>query len=127
LIVKPIRALCPTPRHHTITWRNLPAEDVIFLCASLRGLHRDHVQCHELGHLLAGHLQTAAGYTPGGDSGLAGAAEWMLPRQCDYGSAHEREAEHIAELILARVRQAIPGVRGRANPRTVSGFGSALR
>ncbi len=105
----------------------LGSEDVIFWRADLSGVHRDHVICHELGHLLCGHLEGGNAYTAGTDADLAGAVAIMLHRQCQYGERKEREAEEIADLILSRVRQRIPGAINAATQKAVSGFGAAMR
>lgn len=105
----------------------LAHEDVIFYREDLAGLYRDHVLCHELGHLLAGHLEGPEAYRPGSDDDLAHAFAVMMQRQCQYGEARERTAEEIAELILARVRQQIRGVRDLSTERSVRGFGAAMR
>lgn len=104
----------------------LADEDVIFYRDDLVGLHREHVLCHELGHLLAGHLEGPEAYGESSDD-LAHARVLMLNRQCQYGEARERVAEEIAELLLARVRQQVPGIRDMTTARSARGFGAALR
>ncbi|MFD0564598.1 hypothetical protein ACFQ2M_23215 [Kitasatospora saccharophila] len=44
----------------------LPAEDVVHVEQETSGLHRAHIVCHELAHLLCGHLSAPAppGRTP---------------------------------------------------------------
>lgn len=105
----------------------LSGEDVIFYRGDLVGIHRDHVLCHELAHLLAGHLDGSDAYFGDSDEPLARAYSVMLSRQWGYGEARERVAENIAEMIMARVRQQIPGVRNLATGRAIRGFGSAMR
>lgn len=105
----------------------LSEEDVIFYREDLIGLHRDHVLCHELAHLLAGHLEGPEAYHGASDNHLAHAFAVMLNRQCQYGETRERVAEEIAEMIMVRVPQQVPGVRNQATERAVRGFGSAMR
>lgn len=95
----------------------LPNEDIVFYRDDLSEGHREHVICHELGHLLAGHLDDSSDVFKGG--GLEGAAQIMLNRSCDLGDHRELEAEHIAELLVARIQRAMQG-------RDLRGFGTAL-
>lgn len=100
--------------------------DVIFYRATLSGIHRDHVVCHELGHLLAGHLDGREPY-PLVDEDLSEAARTMLLRQCYYDEERERDAEAIAELIMRRVRQRVAGAPDRGGSSAARLLGSALR
>lgn len=94
----------------------LPDEDVVFYRDDLSEGHREHVICHELGHLLAGHLEDSDVFE--GD-GLSGAASIMLNRSCDLEDHREQEAERIAELLVSRIQRAVQG-------RNLRGFGTAL-
>jgi hypothetical protein len=126
---RPIRVEARQAMGDTITGTifRLSAEDVIFYREDLNGLHRDHVLCHELGHMLGGHLEGPAAYHGGADGNLVHAAERIMRRQCHYGERREVEAEVIAELILARVRQQVRGVQNPATERAVRGFGAAMQ
>ncbi|TWP34465.1 ImmA/IrrE family metallo-endopeptidase [Leekyejoonella antrihumi] len=114
---RPLQVIARPAMSDTITGLlvQLPDRDVIFYRNDLAGIHRDHVICHEIGHLLAGHLHDLT--ADHGD--LAGAANIMLHRQCDYGDQREHEAEDIAELILTHVQHKEP-------PPAAPGFGAAL-
>lgn len=105
----------------------LASRDVVFYRASLSGWHREHVLCHELGHIIAGHLDGPEAYAGGADDDLLGAAAIMLARQCAYGETRERDAEKVAELILSRVRQNVAGATDTDLARTARRLGSALR
>lgn len=126
---RPIRVQARHAMGDTITGTifRLSAENVIFYREDLKGLHRDHVLCHEVGHVLGGHLEGPAAYQGGADADLARAAERILHRQCHYGERRELEAERIAELILARVRQQVRGIQDPATERAVRGFGAAMQ
>lgn len=104
----------------------LAASDVVFYRASLSGWHREHVLCHELGHIIAGHLEDEGGYAGGADENLTRTAAMMLARQCAYGEGRERDAEQVAELILSRVRQRVAGTSEDV-ARAARHLGSALR
>lgn len=104
----------------------LTSRDVVFYRASLSGWHREHVLCHELGHIIAGHLDGPDAYAGGADDDLNGAATIMLARQCAYGETRERDAERVAELILSRVRQNVAGADADL-ARAARHLGSALR
>lgn len=111
---RPIRLIARPAMGDSITGMvaQLPMSDVIFYRDDLDGVHRDHVICHEIGHLLAGHVQDLA--ADHGD--LVGAANIMLHRGCDYGDQREQDAEDIAELILTRAQRR----------ESAAGFGTAL-
>ena len=101
--------------------------DYIFIRDDLAGLHRDHAVCHELGHLIAGHIDTV---WDGGLASLGASREpdRILHRACDYGEARERQAEQIADLIMERVaHRATPRLPDPSTARIVRGFGDALR
>ncbi|MFJ9818089.1 hypothetical protein ACIRU3_23055 [Streptomyces sp. NPDC101151] len=75
--------------------------DVIFYQQETTRAHQDHIILHEVGHMIAGHGGEQA--WPPEDltgAGPGGPALW-LQRTC-YDSAHEREAELIATIILER-------------------------
>lgn len=97
--------------------------DYIFWRSDLRGLHRDHAICHELGHLLAGHpdLPEFARHpsTRYGDTRT-------LQRGCDYGAEPERAAETFADVIMGRVVQCAPR-KDTPRQRALRGFNDALR
>jgi hypothetical protein len=100
--------------------------DYVFCREDLRGIHRDHAICHELGHLLAGHTQqqelvatfTVATHT---------VETMVLHRNCDYGEHREQEAEAIADAIMERVSLRIGGQDDLHKQRIINGFGDALR
>jgi len=81
--------------------------------ADLTGFHRDQVICHELGHILADHVDQPSASAParlGSLSLLAGdAARHMFARACVAGDDREDEAEYIASLILQRARETNTG------------------
>ncbi|UGT45405.1 ImmA/IrrE family metallo-endopeptidase [Nocardia yamanashiensis] len=67
-------------------------------------LHQDHIVCHELGHLLAGHRTvTVTGQdalrllAPNIDPAVV---RRMLGRTCS-SEQQEQEAEHIADLLMS--------------------------
>lgn len=80
----------------------LPHVDVIVVRDDLEGVYRDHVVCHEVAHILAGHLDGAAPV----DADIAVAASHMLHRGCDSDNANELEAEAIAEGLMRRAHRA---------------------
>lgn len=96
-----------------------------------RGDHHnpDHLIAHELGHLLAGHLNVAD-LSGGVDSDLKLAARTMS-RSCTYDNAAEALAEAVADVLLAGARAhtrdhgAARVSTGAAT--TLRGFGEALR
>ncbi len=92
---------------------------VIFYRDDLTGNHRDHAIAHELGHILAGHLDGDLEV----DDDVTGAAALMLNRDCNYGDEREGLAERLADLIIARVPQQAATTSNRA----VQGFNSARR
>jgi hypothetical protein len=124
---RPIRVLDRPAAGDSITAAVIATDtaDYIFARDDLRGLHRDHAICHELGHLLAGHLdqpEPATQHDPTPD-----AVQTMpLERSCDYGADQEREAEVIADVIMSRViDHLIP--QNTPHQRMLRGFDDALR
>ncbi|MFD9123708.1 hypothetical protein [Kitasatospora sp. NPDC059571] len=80
-----------------------PDEDVIHVERETSGLHRAHIVCHELAHLLCGHLAEAP--PPGG--GAAVELEALDPEvlrlvlgRSHYDDAAEEEAEVLGAELL---------------------------
>jgi hypothetical protein len=91
----PSRGLCGL-------WASIDGTDVIWVTAGSSSDHQQHVQLHELGHLLAGHEGTSASMTevlrelaPDLDPALV---EAMLARK-SYDTVAEIEAELLATMI----------------------------
>lgn len=95
--------------------------DYISWRADLRGLHRDHAICHELGHLLAGHTGAFEFVTPSLGPGTV-----AFHRDCDYSAAQERQAEMMADIIMGRVVQHLTPPESSARS-VLRGFDDALR
>jgi hypothetical protein len=102
----------------------------IFVRDDLTGMHRDLAICHELGHILAGHLSDASDAlrAPKGIAATVSSLSpaliaRMLNRECCHDARHEREAERIATALLARGRGQRPPP---ANP-IARGLGEALQ
>lgn len=87
----------------------------------------DHLVAHELGHLLAGHLDGGNGLAAGVSPDL-GEAVRAMNRACAYDSHEERLAEAVADLLLAGARQHTTRYRGNPAAATkLRGFGEAMR
>jgi hypothetical protein len=100
--------------------------DYIFCREDLKGLHRDHAICHELGHLLAGHteqvdLVATFRLAPSTITTLS------LNRDYQYGERREQEAEAVADAIVQRVSKRISRQDDLHLNRIIHGFGDALR
>lgn len=83
-------------------WLEMQAEDVILFEATTSPRHQAQIIAHELGHMVCGHAGTPQ---PAGSPQLdlaAGAAGHMLARH-SYDDADERDAELVADLLLAHV------------------------
>lgn len=52
-------------------------QDFVFVAANTTRLHREHIVLHELGHVLAGHLDDDAASTLGHDPDAPGGREWV--------------------------------------------------
>lgn len=86
-------------------WLSTDHADYVFVDANTTPLHRDHIVCHEIGHIICNH---------GGNSVLSPElAAALLPSlnpsmvtrvlgRGGYSDADEQEAEMIATLILRR-------------------------
>lgn len=75
--------------------------DYLFIRDDLAPLHHDHAACHELAHLLAGHVDDKfSGLSPLGDATVRGMS---LNRDYTYSDQQELEAEAIATLIMEQV------------------------
>lgn len=125
---RPIRVVDRPASGDSITAVLITTEtaDYVFCRDDLRGLHRDHAICHELGHLLAGHADPSE--FAGSLSVTARALDAMvLQRSCDYGIDHEREAETIADVIMGRVIDQLAVVPDPSRRRVLRGFDDALR
>lgn len=125
---RPIRVLDRPAAGDSITAAVISTDtaDYIFARDDLHGLHRDHAICHELGHLLAGHLEQSESPPRQDDLTVQVAQAMPLERSCDYGAEREREAEVIADVIMGRViDHLIP--RNTAHQRMLRGFDDALR
>lgn len=120
---RPIRALGRPARGDSITATLLATDtaDYIFYREDLRGLHRDHAICHELGHLLAGHGADAATAVS-----VRALESMVLKRSCDYGTQREREAEAVADTIMQRVTRRL-SAQDAPRRNILRGFGDALR
>jgi hypothetical protein len=101
------------------------SSDFIFVRDDIFGPHREHVICHELGHIVCGHLQEI----PVAPVTLAGgAARHMLLRSCALGDQRESEAEDFAMLLMQRIAgvgSANPNVSD-SNARVVAGLSDVL-
>ena len=87
----------------------------------------DHLIAHELGHLLAGHLDGRGGLAAGVSADLTDAVRAMN-RACAYESHEERVAEAVADLLMAGARQHSTQHRhSAAATTTLRGFGEAMR
>lgn len=101
----------------------------IFVRDDLRGLHRDLAVCHELAHILAGHLSTVAddeipkGISSALPSLSPALISRMLNRECCHDQDQERVAERVATMLLARGRDR----SRRETNRVARGFGEALQ
>jgi hypothetical protein len=89
-------------------WVSTPERDIIVYEQNTSGLHQEHIQLHELGHLLCGHRAGAT--IRAQDSRL------LLPdldptvvirslQRTRFAVHEEQEAETVASLILARARR----------------------
>jgi hypothetical protein len=99
--------------------------DYIFCRDDIRGIHRDHAICHELGHLLARHdrsqtLDPRFLATPA----AAGSLSTRHPRH--RSEECEREAEAIADEIMRRISQRLARERDQQEQRIIIGFREAL-
>jgi hypothetical protein len=86
-------------------WLALAGQDIIGYPVGVPQNHRDHIVLHELGHMLAAHIDGL----PGGESVLAGLMPDLDPAMVRsvlgrsvYSSVQEQEAELIASLIMQR-------------------------
>lgn len=107
----------------TAVVRREAARDVITYRADHH--NTDHLIAHELGHLLAGHLESDQGLV-GSVSPDIGAAVVTMQRSCAYGSDEERLAEAVADLLMASARRHTTA-SGRSGSSMVRGFGEAMR
>jgi len=83
-------------------WLEMQDEDVILFETTTSPRHQAQIIAHELGHMVCGHAGTAQ---PAGWHQLdlaAGAADHMLARH-GYEDTDERDAELVADLLLAHV------------------------
>jgi hypothetical protein len=85
--------------------------DFIFYAPTPSLAYRDHIICHELGHLLFEHTdgdglssEYVAGLLPGIDPSMA---LHVLGRE-SYSTRQERQAEVFARLVVAAVRRQTP-------------------
>jgi len=83
-------------------WIATAKADYILYQQETSKAHQNHIILHELGHLLAGHTSDEQD-----DGLLAGLYPDLEPdavrralRRTSYDSAHEREAETVATIIL---------------------------
>lgn len=100
----------------------------LFVRDDLRGVHRDQAICHELGHLLAGHLNDVQ------DEAVPASLTSMLPslspaligrvlnRECCYDVEREQDAEMIGTGLLTRGRDQSDS----SGTSIAQGFGEAL-
>lgn len=86
----------------------------------------DHVNAHELGHLLAGHLDFADGLDATVSPDIRGAARTMQ-RSCSYDTDDERLAEAVADLLTASARRHTAGAHDLSTSSLIRGFGEAMR
>ncbi|MEC3980921.1 hypothetical protein [Amycolatopsis sp. H20-H5] len=105
----------------------------IFYAANTTGVHQEHIQLHELAHLLCGHRETV-----GLDHSVAELLMPSLPAatierllgRTAYSAEDERQAETLASVILGRAGRApVPGVLSvtpHAAASTLDRLGSAL-
>lgn len=97
-------------------WVSMPGADYIFYEQGTESLHRAHIICHEIGHMLFGHHggpwsdDIIRLLMPSLDPALVRS---MLGRSA-YTNAEEREAETLASLILERA--ALPPPPAPAHP-----------
>lgn len=92
--------------------------DYIFYAANTTPLHRLHIQCHEIAHLLRGHTGTSAL-----DIELAKLLMPSLPAsviervlgRTVYSATQEHDAELLATLIMRRIGRT-PSLRPPATP-----------
>ena len=133
VVGRPVRLLCrPAGEDDRIYATVVAGAEAfyIFVRDDLRGLHRDQAVCHELGHILAGHLSTAAderivpkGIAAAVPSLSPALVARMLNRECCHDEEHERVAERIGTALLSRGRER---VRIATDP-VARGFGEALQ
>ncbi|NUT33860.1 MAG: hypothetical protein HOV79_12390 [Hamadaea sp.] len=113
------------PMHlHTVTvpagpgqpfalWLGADDADHVFVDAAATGWHRDHLVCHEIGHMLFDHMLVDRTAESGG---TADATRLLMPdldpamvrrvlARHAYDTRQEREAELTATLILERARR----------------------
>lgn len=101
---RPVRLVAhpiPVPGPYGV-WIATASADYIVYQRETSKAHQNHIILHELGHLMAGHTGDEQD-----DAVLAGLYSDLDPeavrralRRTSYDSAHEREAETVATIIL---------------------------
>jgi hypothetical protein len=108
----------------TATLLSTVVADYVFCRSDLRGGHREHAICHEIGHLLIRDA-ALAGTAPNTDDALP--TNRIL--ELGHGSGdEERLAESFADELMERVSRRMAGQDGgRHRQRVINGFSHALR
>lgn len=122
---RPIHLEPSTSIASTAVVRREPTRDVI----TYRSDHHnpDHLIGHELGHLLAGHLDDRRGLA-GSVSSDVTQAVFAMQRACTYDTDEERLAEAVADLLTAAARRHSSGRAASASGTSlIRGFGEAMR
>ena len=115
-----LRALDMPPGGPSGAWLPTDSADYVFYEATTTRHHQTQIVAHELAHLVCGHTAAAHGRFVPLPLEAGRAADIMLTRAA-YSSDEEREAEHMADLLVDHIEMAAD------RPLEPDAFSAALR